>query len=231
MDGWGIAGEGAEGKDGMGEMMTGLGTERQPGDVNAGDVFMPEINIGCTNVERFIRSHSRPLARDGGAGAACRAEGFLEGIVMRIVSASVLVLALSIVAVTPTSTGSAQDPKAVVHKLTAEQEDCVKTAASCALQCEICQRHCSNLLAAGETKHANTMRLCQDCAEFCSLSARMVARRGPTWQLAIDTCAKVCDACAKRCMEFSDDHMKRCGKSCQDCAKSCRSLLATAKKK
>ena len=148
---------------------------------------------------------------------------------MRLVSASALVLTLSILAAN--TTGSAQETKPVVHKLTAEQEDCVKTAASCALQCEICQRHCSNLLAAGETKHANTMRLCQDCAEFCSLSARLVARRGPTWQLSIDTCAKICDACAKRCQEFNDDHMKRCGKSCQDCAKSCRALLATVKKK
>ena len=150
---------------------------------------------------------------------------------MRLVSTSALVLALTVLATLPPSTGSAQDPKHVHYKLTAEQEDCLKTAASCALQCEICQRHCGNLVAAGETKHANSMRLCQDCAEFCSLTARLVARRGPTWQLTTDTCAKVCDACAKRCLEFDDDHMKRCAKSCQACAKSCRALMATAKKK
>ena len=150
---------------------------------------------------------------------------------MRVVSASALVLGLLLASAMPTSTGSAQDTKVVPHKLTAEQEDCVKSAASCALQCEMCQRHCMNLVTAGDPKHANTMRLCQDCAEFCSLSARLVARRGPTWQLTADTCAKICDACAKRCLEFDDDHMKRCGKSCQGCAKSCRVLLATAKKK
>ena len=149
---------------------------------------------------------------------------------MRLISLSSLVLALTVLTTVPTSIGSAQE-KPAHYKLTAEQEECVKTAASCALQCEICQRHCSNLVAAGESKHANTMRLCQDCAEFCSLTARMVARRGPTWQLTVDTCAKICDACAKRCLEFDDDHMKRCGKSCQGCAKSSRALLATVKKK
>ena len=149
---------------------------------------------------------------------------------MRFVSTSALVLALTVLATLPPSTGSAQDTK-THYKLTSEQEDCLKTAASCALQCEICQRHCGNLVAAGEAKHANTMRLCQDCAEFCSLTARLVARRGPTWQLTTDTCAKICDACGKRCLEFDDDHMKRCAKSCQACAKSCRAMMATAKKK
>ena len=143
----------------------------------------------------------------------------------------VTILVLGILIASASSTGSAQDAKVVPHKLTSEQEDCVKTAASCALQCEICQRHCMNLVTAGDPKHVNTMRLCQDCAEFCSLSARMVARRGPTWQLTVDTCGKICDACAKRCLEFDDEHMKRCGISCQACAKSCRALLATAKKK
>jgi hypothetical protein len=147
---------------------------------------------------------------------------------MRLLSASALALALSFLA---TPAGSAQATKAAPYKLTAEQEDCIKAAASCALQCEICQRHCGNLVVAGEAKHANTMRLCQDCAEFCSLTARLVARRGPTWQFTSETCAKVCDACAKRCLESDDDHMKRCAKSCQACARSCRALLATAKKK
>ena len=148
---------------------------------------------------------------------------------MRLVSASTLALALCVLSATPTSTGSAQE-KPAPYKLTAEQEDCVKTAASCALQCEMCQRHCMNLLTAGETKHANTARLCQDCGEFCALAARVAARRGPTWQLTVDTCARICDACAKRCLEFDDEHMKKCAKSCQGCAKACRAMLAAAKK-
>ena len=61
-------------------------------------------------------------------------------------------------------------------------------------------------------------------------AARVAARRGPTWQLTVDTCARICDACAKRCLEFDDEHMKKCAKSCQSCAKSCRAMLAAAKK-
>jgi hypothetical protein len=111
-----------------------------------------------------------------------------------------------------------------------ELEACARACSSCSLECEACYRHCAGLVAGGEKKHANTARLCRDCSDVCSLAARIVARRGPAWQLVCDACAKTCDACGKRCDEFKDEHMQKCSKACRDCSKACRAMIAAAKK-
>src|SRR5687768_4665714 len=104
-------------------------------------------------------------------------------------------LALAIAAVVTGPEAQAQKPEA---KAT-EQEACARACAACVLECEACYQHCVALVAGGERAHSATMRLCRDCSDICALTARIVARRGPTWQLMCDTCIKTCDACGKRC--------------------------------
>jgi hypothetical protein len=112
-----------------------------------------------------------------------------------------------------------------------EQEACARACAACALECEACYRHCLAMVAAGDKKHAAAMRVCQDCAAVCALTGRVVARRGPSWPLMCEVCAKLCKACNEQCGKFDHEQMKKCARACTSCEKACRDHLATIKKK
>jgi hypothetical protein len=111
------------------------------------------------------------------------------------------------------------------------QEPCAKACSDCALECAACNRHCFDLATGGDKKHALVARLCQDCADVCALTGKVVGRRGPVWPAMCEACARVCKACAEQCGKFPDhEQMKKCAKACSDCEKACRVHLATRKK-
>jgi hypothetical protein len=107
---------------------------------------------------------------------------------------------------------------------------CAKACADCMLECEMCARHCADMVIKGESKHAHTMGTCVDCADLCAAAAKIVGRKGPMSVTTCEACAKVCDVCGKACEEFPKDaHMKKCAKACRDCAKACREMVKHAK--
>jgi hypothetical protein len=112
-----------------------------------------------------------------------------------------------------------------------EQAACARACVICALECAACERHCLTLVAGGDKKHLTPLVLCQDCADLCGLTAKVVVRRGPSWALMADACAKLCKACAEQCGKFDHEQMKRCAKACEDCEKACRAVLPAPKKK
>jgi hypothetical protein len=108
---------------------------------------------------------------------------------------------------------------------------CAKACGDCQIACDSCFKHCAKLLEEGKTDHVKTMYACVDCAEFCSLSAKLTARQSPLSTQACEGCAKACDLCAAECEKFkSDKHMTDCAKSCRDCAKSCRTMIEHLKR-
>jgi hypothetical protein len=107
-----------------------------------------------------------------------------------------------------------------------EMTKCLDECVRCAKECESCYRHCASLLAEGKKEHLRTLDTCSDCGDFCALSAKLIARRGPFLGLACDACAKACDQCGTTCNKFpNDEHMKKCGAACRDCAKACRVMV------
>src|SRR5262245_30733220 len=107
-----------------------------------------------------------------------------------------------------------------------EMEKCAKACADCMRECESCFAHCTHMISKGEKKHLMTLRTCRDCADFCSLAAKVVGRYGPTAVTTCEACVKVCEVCAKACEEFPDDaHMKRCAKECRACMKACKDMI------
>src|SRR5437870_4579287 len=77
----------------------------------------------------------------------------------------------------------------------AEPEACAKACAACTLECETCFLECAKLVAGGKKEQLSCMRMCKDCADVCSLTAKVVSRRGPTASVMADVCAKTCEAC------------------------------------
>lgn len=110
-----------------------------------------------------------------------------------------------------------------------KENDCCSTCSECAAECASCFAHCAEMLGKGKKEHAETMRLCNDCADICSVCAKVGARKGPMWKILCVACAESCDKCAAACEKFDDKHMKECAEECRECAQMCRAHAKTLK--
>jgi len=124
------------------------------------------------------------------------------------------------------SARAADDPHAG-HKMPAAHfEKCAKACADCSVMCASCTAHCTGLLAEGKKEHLETLRSCQDCADFCATVATIVGRGGPYTLQACQACAEICAQCAKKCEAFPDQaHMKKCAEECRKCEAACREMI------
>ncbi|HEV3022298.1 MAG TPA: four-helix bundle copper-binding protein [Pirellulales bacterium] len=121
--------------------------------------------------------------------------------------------------------GANAPKKKVKEPAHAHGSACCSECAACAVECAGCAGHCAAKLAEGETAHAATMAICNDCSDLCSISATIGARGGPLAALVCGACAQACDKCADACEKFEDDEqMTACAKRCRDCAAACREM-------
>jgi hypothetical protein len=108
----------------------------------------------------------------------------------------------------------------------ADCEKLVKALTDCMRECESCSHHCAKMVADGHKHHMKTLRTCQDCAEFCAATARIVSRDGPMVSIMGEACTKACNVCGKACEEHaSDETMRRCARACRDCERACRDMV------
>ncbi len=84
--------------------------------------------------------------------------------------------------------------------------------------------HC--LTKGGEHAEAKHIKLLQDCADLCELSARFMLRNSDFHSQICKTCAEICTACADNCeaMAVSDTEMKACAEACKKSAASCQDM-------
>jgi len=104
-------------------------------------------------------------------------------------------------------------------------EDCLKACTDCAKECGETFHHCYMQVAQGKKEHAKALHLVSDCAEFCGLSASMIAKHSPLMVHSCLACAEACKACATECDKFDSAEMKACAKSCRECEKSCLEMV------
>jgi hypothetical protein len=78
--------------------------------------------------------------------------------------------------------------------------------------------------AGGEHAEAPTVRLLQDCAYVCGMSAEFDRLENPVQMRgAYEIAAELCDRAAERCASFRDDRMMlQCADACRRCAVYCR---------
>lgn len=108
-------------------------------------------------------------------------------------------------------------------------DECAKVCADCQVACEKNFHHCFKLVEGGKKEHARAMHLSVDCAEFCTISAKLTARHSELAVTSCEACAKACDACAAECEKFKDmPEMKACAEACKKCAASCREMAKMA---
>jgi hypothetical protein len=102
-------------------------------------------------------------------------------------------------------------------------ETCIKACQDCAAECEHCVTAC---LSEDDIKMmARCIELDRDCADICSLAAKLMARGSEFAQKFCALCAEVCQACGDECNKHAQmDHCKRCADACYRCAEECRKM-------
>lgn len=107
-----------------------------------------------------------------------------------------------------------------------EVQECIQSCTSCH---QICLQTISYCLEKG-SEHASPahIRMLEDCAEICSVSANFMMRGSDLHPTICGVCAEACLACAASCEQLGsdDETMKACADVCRECAESCRKMAA-----
>lgn len=101
----------------------------------------------------------------------------------------------------------------------------------CSTTCSQCADAC---LAEPGLSHelARCIAMDLDCADICSVTARVVARQsehpGHLTRAQLEACAVACTSCADECDHHRPHlaHCRICAETCRRCEAACRELLA-----
>ncbi len=101
------------------------------------------------------------------------------------------------------------------HDLLAALNDCIAACHHCAYAC-LDEPDVKMMVACIKTD--------LDCAEVCSLIARLTARGTVHAKDFFDDCIRICEACAEECDKHAQhmEHCRECAEACRKCAAACR---------
>lgn len=101
----------------------------------------------------------------------------------------------------------------------------VQAAAECTYACTTSADAC--LEAEDPAALRSCIRVNLDCAEICSVTAKLIARPGAQdpalLQAQLEACATACRSCADECEQHAGEH-EHCrigAESCRECATAC----------
>lgn len=107
--------------------------------------------------------------------------------------------------------------------------DCIAACVECAQACVGCADACL-----AEEKVA-MLRRCirhnQDCADICTVTARLMSRlmqpEVAALRAQLEACALICAACGAECHRHAQhhEHCKVCADACRRCDEQCRKAL------
>lgn len=105
--------------------------------------------------------------------------------------------------------------------------DCMEKCTTCH---ELCEQTFAWTLSAdrkdAERKElAPLTRLLADCAQFCAMSASLMARKSPLMIHSCRACAEACKECLAGCEKVKDPQTAKCADACRECEKSCREMV------
>lgn len=89
----------------------------------------------------------------------------------------------------------------------------------CAITCEACATACLN--EENVTGMRQCIRLDRDCADICTLAARLLQRDSAIARQYLLLCEEICRMCAEECGRHDHDHCRRCAEACTNCANAC----------
>jgi hypothetical protein len=110
------------------------------------------------------------------------------------------------------------------HATRTEYHGLLQQLTDCALTCEACATACLN--EENVSMMARCIELDRDCADICSLGARLIQRDAEIADTYLSLCATMCRMCAEECAKHNDEHCKRCASVCQATANACDAVAA-----
>lgn len=122
----------------------------------------------------------------------------------------------------------ADDKSSAGHccELSQTHKDCLEACNECATACDVTFHHCYMQLAEGKKEHAKALHLAADCAEFCRLSASLIAKQSTLMAHSCRACAEACKNTAAEVDRFDSHEMKDAVKKLRKCEESCRDMVA-----
>ncbi len=79
------------------------------------------------------------------------------------------------------------------------------------------------------------IRLCLDCADVCTATARVTSRQtdydASVTKALLEACAITCSSCGDECERHAQmhEHCRVCAEACRRCEQACRDLLRAMK--
>lgn len=108
--------------------------------------------------------------------------------------------------------------------MSSSMQKCIQNCINCFQICSHMIDHC--LSKGGVHADPKHIKLLNDCAKICNLSADFMIRHSDFHASTCRSCAEVCLACADSCESISSDDpmMKVCAEACRKCAESCNEM-------
>ena len=110
--------------------------------------------------------------------------------------------------------------------MTQEMKQCLEDCLDCYRICTRTRSHC--LKMGGKHLEETHLRLLEDCARLCGVSADFMLCGSERSSDLCQACESVCRACAESCeqVDANDDLMMQCADMCRKCAVSCDKMIA-----
>lgn len=115
-------------------------------------------------------------------------------------------------------------PHATMTETNPKMKECIENCQDCYTACRDTEVHC--LQMGGKHAEASHIRILQDCADICWVSAEFMRRGSELHSQVCKVCADACQKCADDCRRVGgdDDQMQQCADACEKCANSCKEM-------
>ena len=104
-------------------------------------------------------------------------------------------------------------------------------AAKHAMYCALFTTSCADADLAEGGDMTQCIRLCLDCADICTATAKVATRRtgdnDAMVRAQLRACIEACEFTAAECEKHDHAHCKLCAEMCRECARDCQEALAT----
>ena len=100
-----------------------------------------------------------------------------------------------------------------------DHTELIQKLLNCALACENCATECLHEEDAENMTRCIT--LTRDCADICTLGARLLQRKSEIGHQFLVLCEEICRMCADECFQHQYEHCQQCADDCHECAEAC----------
>jgi Cys-rich four helix bundle protein (predicted Tat secretion target) len=103
----------------------------------------------------------------------------------------------------------------------------VQAASHCVQAGNVCQAHCFDLFAAGDTSVADCARSVETLRSVCGTLAVVAVQKSPLLPRYASVAKEACDNCARECRKHTEHPpCKACMEACETCARECARVAA-----